>query len=381
MPTFNDAKTIIESLTSVLNQTYNNWELIVINDGSTDETETIVQDFIAKYKLSDQIKYIYQSNQGQLQSIKNAVSYITGDIIYILHSDDVFYDNNVLDSADKFFKNNKCDAIITKKIPTFNKDKNLLTGLINVRRYINKNSVIPKLLINNGGNLYMDMAFVKKETFIKDYFYNYLEWNRPFWCNIEKISLINVKSVDFEFFKYRVFEENYIQSDIGKLVQINGEIRTMVDLSKSYYIPFYKLQNFIYRLFCKFNVEKCFKALYFKKQSKLKQVKNYLILHIKKRLKNTKCLNDPFIVALINFYSKSTSEVIDLTAFDLSKYNIKGSDIRNYILNQNNKVVRFLIEKMNHGFKKIIIKEKDKTYAENILHFLCISPYVEIMIK
>ena len=50
MPAFNAANTIEKSIESVLNQTYKDWELIVINDGSTDNTNKIVKKLIKKRK-------------------------------------------------------------------------------------------------------------------------------------------------------------------------------------------------------------------------------------------------------------------------------------------------------------------------------------------
>ena len=50
MPAFNAANTIEKSIESVLNQFYKDWELIVINDGSTDNTREIVKRFIKKEK-------------------------------------------------------------------------------------------------------------------------------------------------------------------------------------------------------------------------------------------------------------------------------------------------------------------------------------------
>ena len=46
MATYNRAHFILESLQSLLNQTYNNWECLIIDDGSTDDTEIVIKEFI-----------------------------------------------------------------------------------------------------------------------------------------------------------------------------------------------------------------------------------------------------------------------------------------------------------------------------------------------
>ena len=56
LPTFNRAKMIHNAINSVINQTYTNWELIIVDDGSTDKTEDVVGNF---KKLDNRIKYIY----------------------------------------------------------------------------------------------------------------------------------------------------------------------------------------------------------------------------------------------------------------------------------------------------------------------------------
>ena len=56
MPTFNDSETIEESINSVLKQKYNNWELLVVDDGSTDNTKNVVQN---KIKGIKNIRYFY----------------------------------------------------------------------------------------------------------------------------------------------------------------------------------------------------------------------------------------------------------------------------------------------------------------------------------
>lgn len=60
IPTYNRGDLFKEAINSVLNQTYNNFELIIIDDGSTDNTKEIVQSFKDK-----RIKYNWQKNSGK----------------------------------------------------------------------------------------------------------------------------------------------------------------------------------------------------------------------------------------------------------------------------------------------------------------------------
>ena len=63
-PTYNDSESIKETLTSLLNQSYTNWESIIIDDGSTDNTKSIIENFKKENNLENKIKYIYQEMQS-----------------------------------------------------------------------------------------------------------------------------------------------------------------------------------------------------------------------------------------------------------------------------------------------------------------------------
>lgn len=61
VPCFNQAHFLPETLDSLLNQTYQNWECIIVDDGSTDDTKKIAEEY---EKRDDRFRYIYQENKG-----------------------------------------------------------------------------------------------------------------------------------------------------------------------------------------------------------------------------------------------------------------------------------------------------------------------------
>ncbi|OCX54563.1 hypothetical protein BEL04_10020 [Mucilaginibacter sp. PPCGB 2223] len=88
MPAFNAERFIAETILSVQNQTYQDWELIVIDDGSTDKTGEIVKNI----QLTDKrIKYIYQQNKKQAAARNNAFGNAAGDWIAFLDADDLWH--------------------------------------------------------------------------------------------------------------------------------------------------------------------------------------------------------------------------------------------------------------------------------------------------
>ncbi|NNE32936.1 MAG: glycosyltransferase family 2 protein [Winogradskyella sp.] len=85
IPCFNQGHFLDESLQSVISQTYSNWECIIVNDGSSDDTKAIAELWTKKDK---RIKYLYQDNQG-LSSARNlGISNAIGEFILPLDADD-----------------------------------------------------------------------------------------------------------------------------------------------------------------------------------------------------------------------------------------------------------------------------------------------------
>ncbi len=96
-PVYNSAEYIESSVRSITEQSFNDWELIIIDDGSTDSTKNICD----KYASSDKrIKVIHQENQGQSKARLNGVHSASGEYILFLDSDDQ-YEPNALEIINK----------------------------------------------------------------------------------------------------------------------------------------------------------------------------------------------------------------------------------------------------------------------------------------
>ena len=105
MPSWNTAKYIAESITSVLNQTYDNWELLIVDDNSTDDTEAIVKQFKDK-----RIKYFKnKKNSGAAFSRNFALREAKGEWIAFLDSDDLWTPDK-LEKQIAFMKENNYDC-------------------------------------------------------------------------------------------------------------------------------------------------------------------------------------------------------------------------------------------------------------------------------
>jgi glycosyltransferase involved in cell wall biosynthesis len=89
VPTYNHREYIGQSIESVLQQTEQNHEVIVVNDGSTDDTESIVKTYMNRYP--GKVRYLYKKNGGVASALNAGMNQATGEFLAWLSADDVFY--------------------------------------------------------------------------------------------------------------------------------------------------------------------------------------------------------------------------------------------------------------------------------------------------
>ncbi|MRI84624.1 glycosyltransferase [Aerococcaceae bacterium WS4759] len=98
MPVYNTAKYLKDSIESIINQNIDSLELIIINDGSTDNSAEIINEYVSKYEF---LKCITQSNQGQGSARNKGIQLSTGKYIYFMDSDDILELNALKTITDK----------------------------------------------------------------------------------------------------------------------------------------------------------------------------------------------------------------------------------------------------------------------------------------
>lgn len=150
-PVYNHERFIAECVESILAQTYNDFEIIVVDDGSTDRTPEI----LATYK--DRITVIRQPNAGGAAALNTALKQARGEYIAWLSSDDVFTPTKLQEQVDfldnnarfslvytDFYYNDTQGSILAKvRAPYFNEKKSFLYHML-VANFINGSTVMFK---------------------------------------------------------------------------------------------------------------------------------------------------------------------------------------------------------------------------------------------
>jgi SAM-dependent methyltransferase len=105
IPCYNQSHFLVEAVTSAINQTYKNWEIIIVNDGSLDTTSTLAKNLIVA-NSQYQIRLVEQTNQG-LSSARNAgIAAANGEYILPLDADDILAENALTDLLEICLKSN-----------------------------------------------------------------------------------------------------------------------------------------------------------------------------------------------------------------------------------------------------------------------------------
>ena len=100
IPAYNAENFISKAIESVLSQTFQDFEILVIDDGSTDQTKEVVAQYVCQF--SEKVQYYYQTNKGPAAARNFGIAKAGGDFVSFLDSDDVWFDHK-LEEQIRFF--------------------------------------------------------------------------------------------------------------------------------------------------------------------------------------------------------------------------------------------------------------------------------------
>jgi len=194
MAAYNAENTIRKAIESVLSQTYPNWELIVVNDCSTDMTQTAVSEIVKK---DPRVKLISnETNLGVSLTRKKALDAATGDWIAVLDSDDM-WEPGKLEKQMAFAEKTEADLVFTGS-SFIDNDGNPIDWQLHVPSEMKYHRLLKQNLISNSSVL------VKKDLYSRFY----VTWNDVYsdfamWINITKAGC-KVCGLDEPLLIYRV---------------------------------------------------------------------------------------------------------------------------------------------------------------------------------
>ena len=171
IPVFNSQKFISKTLKSVFRQTFKKWQLIIIDDGSTDNTIVIIKKICKKIKEKNKIIILKNNiNKGQAFSRNRGLKHSKSKFVTFLDSDD-FWDKNKLKNQINFMLSNNYDFTYTDyKIIKNNQIKKItVPDFYNYKKFIHNSSIntcsmiLKKKIIKN--------IYFKNLRFSEDYFF------------------------------------------------------------------------------------------------------------------------------------------------------------------------------------------------------------------
>lgn len=165
IPAYNAANFISTSIDSVLNQTYTNFELIIVDDGSTDMTKSIIDQYD-----DERIRYMFQDNAGVSAARNKGILESRGKYICFLDSDDEWYVNHLAELSSLIEEYTTCGLYITGYDIRLNngdivhKSQQILKKIC--KEHITSNNGYD-VLLNNGYFFNTNTVCCKKEVFDK----------------------------------------------------------------------------------------------------------------------------------------------------------------------------------------------------------------------
>jgi len=158
MPAFNTARYIKEAVNSVFAQTWQHWELIIINDGSTDETGSILQSF-----KDERITIVQQINKGVGAARNSGLEIAKGEFLTFLDSDDVLPPRSLEARANFLVNHHDIDIVDGQVIA---KDENL-DGVIRVYKPHYTGPLLPRLLMLDD-QVFFGPFYMVRRSFLAD---------------------------------------------------------------------------------------------------------------------------------------------------------------------------------------------------------------------
>lgn len=174
IPVYNSDKYLNKCIDSILNQSYKNFEIILVDDGSSDLSPSICDYYQNNYK---NVKTIHKKNGGVASARNIGIKESSGDYLFFIDNDDWINSSELINSV-KTIEDSKADLLINRYYIVDNDKKCLGNGFINSRFIKNKKSEeVLKYFRKNRINIMTPWAYVVKRSIVleNNIFFNSLQ--------------------------------------------------------------------------------------------------------------------------------------------------------------------------------------------------------------
>ncbi len=228
IPTYNRESTLLRSVNSVLNQTYSNIEIIIVDDNSADKTEDIITNI-----KDNRVKYVKNNqNRGACFSRNLGIELSTGKYIAFQDSDDE-WNLDKLEKQLSFMKNNNYDIVSCQMEQIYDNGKRNIFPNINIKDLNLKDYIL-------WGNVFSTQTILgKKRCFIDEKF----DINMPRFQDWEL--MIRMSKKYHIGFLNEILVDAYIQDD--SISKNNAKAVKALDIIKNKYTYDNKLKSFYFR--------------------------------------------------------------------------------------------------------------------------------------
>jgi glycosyltransferase involved in cell wall biosynthesis len=221
IPTFNRRDYIADAIMSILSQTYDVIEILIIDDGSTDNTKQVIDNIIARNSTNKNIYYYYQNNAGACSARNRGLMLSTGTFIQFMDSDDIIDPEKISKQVEQIMINNTPCAICDFAVVD-------MMGKI-IKKVKNNNDILG--YVENFRSVFISSPLIRKDSIPPG-----LQWD---------INLKRQQDMDFLFkyfltidawsytpgfySKYRMHEGEQISKTYDKGVQYGELVKSMKD--------------------------------------------------------------------------------------------------------------------------------------------------------
>jgi glycosyltransferase involved in cell wall biosynthesis/SAM-dependent methyltransferase len=229
IPCYNQAEFLPEAVQSIVNQTFRDWECIIVDDGSTDETSEVADSLIAKY-ADKRIRLLEKENGGLADARNTGIMAATADWILLLDSDDI-YGPQFLEGAFNIIHADSSVNVVFANPQKFGaKSGEWVPEDYTPQKILSYNTIV-------GTSLFKRQLWEKVGGYNPSIPWGAEDWD--FWISCSKLGLV-VKRVEGRHFFYRIHEKGSMYTDV---VEHSDEVRAAIRTAHPDLYGFQQLLN------------------------------------------------------------------------------------------------------------------------------------------